>query len=394
MNQENFPVFEDDFFTPANLADSHPSFQKIRELGDVVWMPCINMFVAGRYDDIALALRAPEQLISGEGVAVNPEVNDGVGGTITTDGADHQRLKTIQVKPLRPAVLNDIKNSVQTLAAKHIATLCHGDMIEAMDSIATYLPVNVVADLVGIKDLSAESMLTWSEVIFDGFGPATQAPTLDERNAIDELRMFTAQTEREELVEGGWAWQLMDATERGELSLMEAKALMVDYVVPSLDTTIHATGELLYQLGMNPSVLPTLREEPQLIPNAIYEAVRLATPIRGFSRKAVEDFTFTSSSIPAGSRIWLLYASANRDERHYENPDQFNLHRKVRDQLGWGLGVHNCPGKHVAIMEMEALLKAMIDQVDRIEMEAPTRIVNKGLQGFKTLPLKLIPKTA
>lgn len=110
MNLENFPVFEEDFFSPVNLAESHESFQKIRELGDVVWMPCINMFVAGRYDDIAIALRAPEQLISGEGVAVNPEANDaGAGGTLTTDGADHQRLKTIQQKPLRPVVLKDIK---------------------------------------------------------------------------------------------------------------------------------------------------------------------------------------------------------------------------------------------------------------------------------------------
>lgn len=173
---------------------------------------------------------------------------------------------------------------------------------------------------------------------------------------------------------------------------MEARALMVDYTVPSLDTTIYATRELLYQLGKNPSLLPTLREEPRLIPNAIYAAVRLATPIRGFSRKAVEGFTFTSSTIPAGSRIWLLYASANRDERHYDGPNQFNLHRKAHDQLGWGLGGHHCPGKHVAILEMEALLKAILDQVDRVELEEPTRTVNKGLQGFKTLPLKLVPK--
>jgi cytochrome P450 len=164
---------------------------------------------------------------------------------------------------------------------------------------------------------------------------------------------------------------------------------MFDYVVPALDTTILSTGAMLHGLATVPDAFDKVRANPGLIPGVVDEAVRLATPLRGFTRLVGEDFPLSESVLPKGSRAWLLYASANLDERHYPNPDQFDVERNPRDHLGWGHGVHLCTGKHLARLEMESVLGALVRHVARIEADAPTRIVNNSAQGYATLPVRL-----
>jgi cytochrome P450 len=114
--------------------------------------------------------------------------------------------------------------------------------------------------------------------------------------------------------------------------------------------------------------------------------VRLASPIRGFTRYAATDVELGEAIIPKGSRALILFASANHDERHYPNPDEFDLRRNPRDQLGWGHGAHTCVGMHLARLEMEVLLASLVGQVARIETGAPTLARNNVLQGFEKLP--------
>jgi cytochrome P450 len=163
-------------------------------------------------------------------------------------------------------------------------------------------------------------------------------------------------------------------------------------VIPSLDTTIHSTAELVIQLAKKPEAFDKLRQEPELISSAVLEAVRLATPLRGFTRYVTEDFKLSDSTLPAGSRVWLWYASANRDERHYDNPDEFDVERKASDHVGWGHGVHSCIGKHLAQIEIESVLRALIKYVKRIEVNSSSRIINNSAQGYESLSMQLIPK--
>jgi cytochrome P450 len=184
----------------------------------------------------------------------------------------------------------------------------------------------------------------------------------------------------------------MDCADAGDLSPEEAIGLLQDYIVPSLDTTTLATGELLFQLAANPAEFERLKADPELVPSAVHEAVRLSTPIRGFSRLAVEDVPLGERVLPSGSRVWLVHASANRDERHYADPDRFDAARNPTDHVGWGTGAHLCVGKHVARIEMEAVLRSLLEHVERLEVDEPTRLVNNGLQGFEQLPMRLVPR--
>jgi cytochrome P450 len=196
---------------------------------------------------------------------------------------------------------------------------------------------------------------------------------------------------REQVVPDSWLDHLFSSVDAGELSIEEAHAMVFDYSIPSLDTTILATGEMLYRLATEPGLFDALKAKPELISAAVLESVRLGSPIRGFTRVATQDVAIGDAVLPKGSRVILLYGAANYDERHYADPEKFDLGRNPRDQLGWGYGPHFCAGMHLAKMEMEALLRELVSQVDHIEIGRPERLLNSILQGYARMPMKLTP---
>jgi ferredoxin-NADP reductase len=107
-----------------------------------------------------------------------------------------------------------------------------------------------------------------------------------------------------------------------------------------------------------------VRERPELIPNAVEEVVRLASPIRAFTRFVTEDAEIAGVPIPQGARVMVMYASANRDERKFADPDRFDVTRDVHDHLGFGSGVHMCMGMHLARLEIVSLLQSLARRVN------------------------------
>jgi cytochrome P450 len=98
------------------------------------------------------------------------------------------------------------------------------------------------------------------------------------------------------------------------------------------------------------------------------------------------------TEIPAGSRVLLLYASANRDEREWNDPDVFDIRRNASRHLGFGHGAHACAGQGLARLEMQAMLTALMQHVSRIELAGdPTWALNNIIRCYERLPLKLIP---
>jgi len=388
-------VFGGDMFADDVLADSYPTLRTLRELGPVVWLERHGLYAVTRHAELVQALRADTVLISGEGVSVNARLNgaDAPTGTstLTSDGELHRTLKRLEMRPLRPAQMAKLRGDVFRLAASKVEELADGSVFDGMSLLAAYLPTTIVADLVGIRGLGAQLMLDWSNAVFDAFGPEDHYRTGAALPTIEQFVKFAMTLTRDGLVPESWADSVLEAAEDGELPMEAARDLIFDYVLPSLDTTIYATGELLYQLGANPAAFRHLKAHRELVPGTINEAVRMASPLRGFTRLAKEDFRLGDTTVPAGSRVWLLYASGNRDERHFEDPDRFDIERNPRDHLGWGHGVHLCSGMHLARLEMEAVLTALLDRVDRIEPGQPVRIINNSAQGYAHLPLALHP---
>jgi cytochrome P450 len=377
------PRFDGDLYTDAAIADPHPIYRAIRDLGPAVWLSAHGAWAIGRYRDVRAALRADTVLVSGQGVALNDVVNGHVTRvTLTTDGQVHRTLRRVLMKPMMPSALVDVQSQIQELADRLVAELVNRESFDGIVDFAQHLPLSVVSRLVGLPEAGRQRMLDWAGATFDALG------VMNERGqrsfpALLELAQYVAEVDRSQLRPEGWAARLFAAADRGEIEPSDVTGMLIDYVAPSLDTTILGTGHLLYQLGRHPEQWDLVRADDAWVARAIDEALRLESPVRAFTRMAVADYHVDGTTIPAGDRVLVLYASANRDERHYPDPDRFDVARDAKDHVGFGHGVHRCAGSYLAELEMQALLRAMASRVRRIEIGEPTIALNNVLRGYR-----------
>jgi cytochrome P450 len=164
---------------------------------------------------------------------------------------------------------------------------------------------------------------------------------------------------------------------------------MIDYMAPSLDTTISGVGNAIWLFARHPDQWDIVRDDPSLIPQAINEVLRLESPVQGFSRLATRDHAVDGTPVEAGSRIVVLFGSANRDERRWEAPETFDVRRRAAEHLAFGYGPHACVGNLLARLEIRALLTALARRVRRIEIVSEKRRLNNVLRGFETLEVAL-----
>lgn len=258
---------------------------------------------------------------------------------------------------------------------------------DAVSECARHLPVSIVSELVGLPEEGRANMLRWAGATFDALG-AMNARAEAALPHIEELRAYCSdESTVARLKLDGWAAAIWKAADRGDIPKDKCPAMMRDYISPSLDTTIFAIGSLIWFFGRNPEQWNLVRQDHSLIPAAINEAVRLESPIRGFTRLVVQDTAIDGAELSAGSRLLVLYASANRDERKWDQPDKFDVGRDGRDHLGFGFGAHICAGMHLARLEMTALMTAFARRVSRFDVGEPVRAVNNVLRGFASLPV-------
>ena len=382
------PHSDIDLFADASLRDPFADYRRLRDMGPVVKLARPDVYAISRYDDVLAALRASHVLKSGQGVGFNETFNAPRGNNVLmSDGDVHRRMRAAVMRPLRPELLDSARANLKSLIKSRVDTLVGGDEFDAMKELARFLPVQAIAQLVGLPAEGRERMLEWAAATFNAIGP-DQDPK--DAASLKEAFAYMANLDTTRVREGSWASNLFDAAREGSLSPGEALGAISAYVIPSLDTTILAKGHLLYNLASNPDQWEILRSRPNLVASAVLEAVRHRSVIRWFSRVAAEDYKVGDFTVPAGARLMLMYGSANRDERHYPDPDVFDVTRNPLDQLAWGRGEHMCAGLHLARIEMEVMLEALLESGCRLHVGTPGVGTNKGLLGFDALPFRLM----
>jgi cytochrome P450 len=383
------PSLDLDLYAPAVVEDSAAAFALIRDAGPVVWLPRHRMWAMGRFEDVRAALRDDERFVSGKGVAANPITNVAARKTtLFSDGETHVARRKVLMRSLGAQALAPIAGRLDAEAAAIVARLVGRGEFDAARDFSSGLPLEVVADLVGVR-VPAERLLSWGTISFDVLGPLNRRGLQAFPSSLGMLA-FAQRLSRSRVIPGSWAASVFDAADRGEIDKTEARNMVIDFIAPSLDTTILASTYMLWLLGENPEAWQRIRRDPELIPAAVVESVRLSSPIRGFTRRLSREAEVGGVRMRAGDRAVLLVGAANMDERHYPDPGRFDLERPPGGNLGWGNGPHTCVGIHLAKLEMAALLRALVAQVETIEiLRSPTRIRNNTLQGIARLPVRL-----
>ena len=189
---------------------------------------------------------------------------------------------------------------------------------------------------------------------------------------------------------GSWSARAFRLADEGAIPPEMARRMLIDLIGPSLDTTILGTGSLLMLLAQNPDQWRALKASPSLIPNAVNEALRLESPVRAFTRHVARDTEIGGVRVPEGARVLVLYGSANRDERRWQDADRFDIRRPgAAGHLAFGAGRHTCLGAHLARLEMQSILRAMTARVDSFEIGKPVFVLNNILRGLQSLPMTL-----
>lgn len=384
------PDLELDLYAESALKDSREVFARIREAGPAVWLPRHKMFAIGRFEDVRLALRNDAVFRSGEGVAANPIANRlGRDTTLFSDDETHNRRRRVLMQSLSGKALGPSEDQIDAQAQAIVERLASGERFEAAKDFSSHLPLSVVAELVGLEE-DPDRLLRWAAATFDVLGPANRRGQIGARRSLG-LLVHSKLLRRKNVRPGSWAASVFEARDRGEVSAAEARSLIIDFVAPALDTTILATTHLLWLLAENPDVWDQIKADPELGTRAVIENVRIASPIRGFTRTVSEDTDVDGVELPKGSRVVLLFGAANLDESAFPEPESFQLDRANAVQLGWGHGPHTCVGLHLAKLEMNALVRAMIPRVAAVEAGEPERLLNNTLQGISRMPARFVP---
>ncbi len=384
--------YKGDFYSDAAIENPWPVYAALRGMGPVVYLSRLQNFALTQHSEVQMALRDDETFISSQGVAADQFGCEFLqGNTVASDAERHTLLRKAMAPPLLPGALKEVEQSILDTVRELIDRLLVEGEFDAIADLSRYLPLTIVRELVGLPDFGQERMLKWASAAFNVLGVQNErgVAALD---AIAEMREFIATTDSPGILkEGSWTARIQELVKCDHLSAELAPFAIRDYINPSLDTTIAATGELIFQLGKNQQQWQMLRDNPHYLTGAVNEAVRLSTPIRSFSRHTSKDVEVAGVKIPRGSRVMLLFASANRDEKVFANPDCFDITRNTRLHLGFGSGVHMCVGMHLAQLEMKSLLQAMIERVDTIELGMPTRAMNNTISAFATIPCRFTP---
>jgi cytochrome P450 len=393
VNTAGVPVYKPDIYSVNAIVNPYPHYQRLRDLGPIVWLTKHKVYALPRYAESKAVLLDDKTFLSGHGVALNRIANRiSRGTTLNSDGVEHDQRRKLLAHRLLPRSLRAISDSVDATAAAVVAAALNKGEIDGVNDLAAALPLAVVPDLIGWPRDQRDHLIEWGGATFDVLGPLNWQAIKAMPGAFRMLLFARRVVRKRTFLPGSMADELLLAADQGELSHAECPALMVDYLAPSIDTTMSAISNALYLFASHPEQWQLLKDEPTLMANAINEVLRYEPPLRAFARRAGQPTEIGGVRIRSGARVLVMYASANRDEREWEQPAVFDITRDAGRQIGFGQGAHACAGQSLARLETTAMLRALIERVDRIEVtSSPTWAINNIIHRHERLPLKLIP---
>ena len=396
MSHTSMLIFSEDIFSDSAIANPYPVYAKMRAQGQIVWLETHKIWAAVGYQAAADILRQSKIFISGRGLSLNDKVNQHlIGSTLNSDGERHRRQRRVTATAILPDKLEELAPFIHKAADDTVKHLVQAKRCDGVADFARILPLSIVTELIGLPASGKQKMLEWAEATFNLFEGFNERSDASFKKLVDLQHYLKKHGTADQLEHGGLAKRIFEQAPEHGFSPEEASQMMRDYINPSLDTTISAAAFMLYYLATEPEQWDRLRADPDLISNAVEEIVRLTTPIRGLSRFVAEDTEICGIEMKEGQRVLVLFASANRDEAIFPEPDKFDVTRKTHRHMGFGQGIHMCMGMHLARMELQQLLSALIRHVDSIELAGEAKIaMNNTIRGLSSLPVILHPQKA
>lgn len=340
--------------------------------------PGHDYWVLSRHADVWAAARDHETFSSAQGLTVNYNELELIGlkdnpPMVMQDPPAHTEFRKLVARGFTPRQVEAIEPAVRAFVIERIERLRSAGGGDIVAELFKPLPSMVVAHYLGVPAADRARFDGWTEAIVaastEGGGPAGAS------NAVVEMLGFFSELIRRRRADPGddTVSHLVSAglgADDDPAGLLSILAFAFTMVTGGNDTTTGMLGGAVQLLSRDAEQRHLLTDRPDLIPDAVEEFLRLTSPVQGLARTTTRDVTIHSTTIPAGRKVLLLYASANRDERHYgPDADELDVTRKPRNILTFSHGAHHCLGAAAARMQSRIALTELLARCPDFEVD-------------------------
>jgi cytochrome P450 len=285
-----------------------------------------------------------------------------------------------------PKRVADLEPRVRAVADELLTKLAAGGGGDLVHEFASPLPSTIMSDLIGVPEEHRTAFQGWIEAFLEVTSPDDIAG-----RATNIYALFgTLLAERRRSPADDLMSALLAARVEGDsLSDDDLLGFCFLLLVAGNDTTTSLIGNGVELLARNKDQRAELAADPSLIPGAIEEMLRIESPTQALSRTAMRDVELHGTTIPAGSRVMLLWGAANLDDREFPDPEVFDIHRRAARHLGFGHGIHVCLGAALARLESRVAVEELLARSPEYELSGePERYVSNWARAWRILPLQ------
>ncbi|MEX2982748.1 cytochrome P450 [Streptomyces sp. C36] len=365
----------------ALIEDPYGTYARLREAGSVHRVTGPDgrpAWLVTRYDDVRRALADPRLSLDRRhalpgnysGFSLPPALD---ANLLNMDPPDHTRVRALVVKAFTPGRVDRLRVPVRRVADELLDAVEAGDerRTDLLESYAGPLPIIVICDLLGVPPHARQDFRAWTDALVT---PDRERPHLMKEAVAGLMGYFTGLIRAKRAEPGDDLLSDLIAVRDGEDALSEDELTSLAFLIlfAGYENTVHLIANAVLALLDHPRLLSELRANPDGLGAAVEEIGRWDGPIPlAIRRFPLEDMEIGGVRVPAGETVLLSIASANRDPRHFPDPDRLDLRRERSGHLALGHGIHYCLGAPLARMETETALAALLERFKNLELDVP-----------------------
>ncbi|MFQ5668252.1 MAG: cytochrome P450 [Candidatus Binatia bacterium] len=405
---------EVDLYDPDAYLDGvpHEALRLLRRKAPVFWHEEPHgpgFWVISKHADVVTISRDPRRFSSARGgihMWDYPEEQLATMRSVmaTMDPPQHGKHRRIVQRGFTPRRVAELEPWIRQLTTRILDRIARRGDCDFVADVAVQLPIQVIAELLGVPHEHRQRIVEWSNRIIGWDDPDFQTSSepgrLLEGSMAAAAEMFVYANElavaRKVKPGNDLVSVLVNASVDGDaLPEAEFDGFFLLLAVAGNETTRALLAGALLALIAHPEQRARLIQDAGLMPTAVEEFLRWVTPINYFRRTAMEDTEIRGQKIRAGDKVVMFYASANRDEEVFDEPDRFDVGRTPNEHLAFGIGEHFCLGAQLARLETRVVFEELLRRLPDVELAGPVeRPRSSFINATKVMPVRFTPERA